>query len=108
MLENAKNAIDRRDLKHYLMDALIYIMIPIVTDHVEEVKMLLVWYGIDPVVAGIVIAMVLWLARRYLSPKVLETNTTTTTATIETTEPMPDVLSPSNDTNATDTPTVSQ
>lgn len=108
MLANSKNHIDLRDLKHYLIDVVIFVVIPTITDHVEDVKTLLSNYGIDPLVGWVAIAMALWLARRYISPQVLETNTTKTTATIEVTEPMQETLSPSNDTNATDTPTVSQ
>jgi len=94
MLTNSKNHIDLRDLKHYLIDVVIFVVIPTITDHVEEVKTLLSNYGIDPLVGWVAIAMALWLAIRYISPQVLETNTTKTTATIEITEPMQEILSP--------------
>lgn len=99
MLANSKNHIDLRDLKHYLIDVVIFVVIPTITDHVEEVKTLLSNYGIDPLVGWVAIAMALWLARRYISPQVLETNTTTTTATLEVTEPMQETLSPDTTTN---------
>lgn len=102
MLAKSKNHIDLRDLRHYLIDVVIFVVIPTITDHVEEVKTLLSNYGIDPLIGWVVIAMALWLARRYISPQVLEAHTITATTTIETTEPMQETLSP--DTTINDTP----
>ena len=50
MLAKSKNHIDLRDLKHYLIDVVIFVLIPTIADHVEEVKTLLSSYGIDPIV----------------------------------------------------------
>jgi hypothetical protein len=78
-----------------------------ITLYPKETEEILKYFGFIPPIATFVVAFAGLMIRRYYSPQVLETNTTTTTATLEVTQPMQETLSPDTTTDGTpDTPAV--
>lgn len=97
--------LNRRDRKRVL-ETFLLITATVLSTHSAEVEKFLTSYGIKDYIATIIVFMVADVIRRSFAPKLIETNTMTST-TIETTEPMQETLSPDTTTNdTTDTPAI--